>query len=928
MKPVVLYILFLFFGWFNPVRAQQVRSISTDEGLLYTTVNGVEKDVEGLIWIGTKNGLYKYNEGVAEEVRFNALNPRKNIQTIRYTTDGILLIGLQQGGLIEFDTRLKCIRKPSSLPLFDSTKTVSAIFEDNSGRIWIGTISDGIYYSTRNQSGWERLKILQDPDEEFSCFDFDQQGDTIWIAASGDKIFYYLYSTDRVYEVDDCPYYFNSFRKTVAVNGSRVAFSIESLGVLEYMNDEWSLHPHPSRDVAYHNEQLWMSTDGDGIWIWDGLSYQNLTKKQPNSVLITDQFYGISIINDVLWIGSYNGGLTIIETVEPGTRHIPIPDFPNLQAVNSAISILVKDDLTLIGYDGEGAYKYQNGVLEPFGNLDARPAVVTSLLAVDNEIWMGTHTEGLWIYNNEGQIIRKFHPYQSNSNGLINAGIWSLEQGLGDTIWVGTLEGLEFWDGSSFYKYDLSENNKSSGVIVDIHQYQTHTWIAQANDLTRIGRGVDIHFSFDYPIIDIHHFGKDLLVGTEGGGIYSIDLQTNRIKKLKHHETLSVHAIKTIEDRCFMIGNNGLFELKKQDTLYSFLEIAKTKELEIGEFNREVLSYNNRELLIGGTRGLFAYNLDQKAKALPTRILIDKIFIDDSILAPQYYLQAQDADYSLTLLNDQATIYFHFELVSPNVKTQMPVEYVLDGTLVDISKDNRSFSITNLSPGKHELKIQLKNYDGIVTDSIQFEINKKAKIWKYPAFQMISSIGLLFLIASTLVVHERKRKADVRLKLLETEKELLASKANESKALLDKRNTELEFQLIKTTNRIEILNEFKVKFKELSLLSKSSVNFDSKLSEIKRKIDREIKNEIYWDELQDKYYRINENLVYEIKKKYPQLTKGDIDFILLSLKNLTSKEIATILNITIYAVRKRKYRIKKKMNLDDSDDYLKQFIKK
>jgi DNA-binding CsgD family transcriptional regulator len=227
-----------------------------------------------------------------------------------------------------------------------------------------------------------------------------------------------------------------------------------------------------------------------------------------------------------------------------------------------------------------------------------------------------------------------------------------------------------------------------------------------------------------------------------------------------------------------------------------------------------------------------------------------------------------------------------------------------------------------LSPGKHALILQLKNQDGIVLDSIHFYVFKKTKFWKYPLFQLITIIGSLILIATTVILNQRKRKSEIRVKLLETEKELLASKANESKALLDKRNTELEFQLIKTSNRLEILNEFKSKFKELSSLSKSSIHFDSSLRGIKMKIDRELKNEVYWDELQDKYYRINEDFIEEIKLQYPSLSKGDLDFILLLRRNLTSKEIAALLNITIYAVRKRKYRIKKKMNLNADEEIM------
>ena len=135
---------------------------------------------------------------------------------------------------------------------------------------------------------------------------------------------------------------------------------------------------------------------------------------------------------------------------------------------------------------------------------------------------------------------------------------------------------------------------------------------------------------------------------------------------------------------------------------------------------------------------------------------------------------------------------------------------------------------------------------------------------------------------------------------------------------MSKSNTELEFQLMKTSNRMEILKDFKARFEGI-IRSKKSVEIEPTLREIQRDIERELKNEVYWDGLQDNYYRINSEFVTTIKTKFPQLTKTDLDLIILLKKSLSSKEIAAVLNITIYAVRKRKYRIKKKLDLNPED---------
>jgi len=130
---------------------------------------------------------------------------------------------------------------------------------------------------------------------------------------------------------------------------------------------------------------------------------------------------------------------------------------------------------------------------------------------------------------------------------------------------------------------------------------------------------------------------------------------------------------------------------------------------------------------------------------------------------------------------------------------------------------------------------------------------------------------------------------------------------------------------LKASNRIEILRDFKVKFTQILRLSSTSSNIESDLRDLQRTIDRELKNETYWDSLQDKYYRINDDVISIFKSEYPQLTKGDLDFVLLLRKNLSPKEIAALLNITVYAVRKRKYRIKQKLNLKSEEHLLSHF---
>ena len=351
---------------------------------------------------------------------------------------------------------------------------------------------------------------------------------------------------------------------------------------------------------------------------------------------------------------------------------------------------------------------------------------------------------------------------------------------------------------------------------------------------------------------------------------------------------------------------------------WAFETIATVEDLDIGEFNRQTLCPVEGDLLIGGTKGLFRYYLNREPTERIEELVITRIVVEDSIRSHSFIENLDSGFNYIELADDENTIQIDFELISREKVSRFPIQYTLDGNKVNMNDVDRSLAFSNLSPGKHDLRITLYNPKGNVLDTKEFIIHKKAMIWKYVAFRFFAVVIFLLAIATSIVIKIEQRKREVKIQLLETERKLLAAKASEAKALLSKSNTELEFQLMKTSNRMEILKDFKARFEGI-IRSKKSVEIEPTLREIQRDIERELKNEVYWDGLQDNYYRINSEFVTTIKTKFPQLTKTDLDLIILLNKSLTSKEIAAVLNITIYAVRKRKYRIKKKLDLNPED---------
>ncbi len=917
---------FLFFALIiscKSVFAQEVKIIASQNGLMSSNVNAIVQDDLGFVWLGTKDGLYRYNEGRATRIEFQEdQQGSNNIKSLHVTSTHKLLIGLNLGGLVEFDLQYHKTAQIPQLPKIPEDITINSIVEDSFGTLWLGTLSKGIWtYSDRSEQ-WKQLTYANHPENIASCFDFAQQGDTMWLATNGDELLYYLYSNDSVFSLETSVS-FSSFRKSVDVYQNKVVFGIENIGAIEFYNNTEYLHSYPCRDVVYFQGNLWISTDGDGIWSWDGLEYRHYTKHNPYLGTITDQYYSFAEVENTLWVGTYNGGVAVFNASNSIIQSIPLPQQSNFGTIHSAISLSRLNNEVYVGYDGDGFYKFQNDRLHPFFNdssVQTHPKVITSVMMddLDSSAWLGTYSQGLWHYSSEGEVLAHFMPYEETGRGLLHGGIWSLEKGNGDSIWIGTLEGIQLWNGSEFVN-PFEKASIDRNIINDIHSFGNTIWIAtQYNGILQLNDTVKSQLHFGCPVLSMQDFNDYVLVGTEGAGLHVIDSLNTSTEIILSAHCKTVYSFSVINGRCFAATDVGLIEIRfdKKDWVYE--TIANLEDLNIGEFNRQTLCPVEGDLLIGGTKGLFRYFLNRLPTENIEELVITRIVVEDSIRTHSF-LENLDSGFNyIELADDENTIQIDFELISPEKVSRFPIQYTLDGNKVNMNYADRSLAFSNLTPGKHNLRITLLNPKGGVLDTNEFIIHKKAMIWKYVAFRFFAVVIFLLAIATSIVIKIEQRKREVKIQLLETERKLLAAKASEAKALLSKSNTELEFQLMKTSNRMEILKDFKARFEGI-IRSKKSVEIEPALREIQRDIERELKNEVYWDGLQDNYYRINSEFVTAIKTKYPQLTKTDLDLIILLKKSLSSKEIAAVLNITIYAVRKRKYRIKKKLDLNPED---------
>lgn len=128
------------------------------------------------------------------------------------------------------------------------------------------------------------------------------------------------------------------------------------------------------------------------------------------------------------------------------------------------------------------------------------------------------------------------------------------------------------------------------------------------------------------------------------------------------------------------------------------------------------------------------------------------------------------------------------------------------------------------------------------------------------------------------------------------------------------------FSSVQMAHKNEILTELK---KSLIEFKKSP---ESNFRALVRKLDQELKNEDYWKEFNLYLNEVDQKFLDNIIKKHPELTKNDLRMCSLLRMNLSTKEIASLLNISVRAVEQGRYRLKKRLGLEKGDDLVKYII--
>lgn len=273
--------------------------------------------------------------------------------------------------------------------------------------------------------------------------------------------------------------------------------------------------------------------------------------------------------------------------------------------------------------------------------------------------------------------------------------------------------------------------------------------------------------------------------------------------------------------------------------------------------------------------------------------------------------------------------------------TPLLYQYNLDGYSENWSNwDHTAYKdFTNLSPGKYTFQIRAKAADGTISaiTTLTFKVNNPWYLrWYAMLFYALLLVLLFFVVQSQQRKKQQKRQFQLQRRLLEQQKAAIAREAEVSEQKLIKlKNQQLEKELTTKNRELanaatnivyknEMLNNLHEQLKELKNAEGNQLG-EEELRKISKLIDDAHNDDRDWDVFEKSFNESHGNFFKKLKADYPTLVPNDLKLCAYLRLNMSSKEIASLLNITTRGVEIRRYRLRKKLNLP-TDKNLSEFL--
>ncbi|MDC6363805.1 MULTISPECIES: Two component regulator three Y domain-containing protein [Flavobacteriaceae] len=827
----------------------------------------------------------------------------------------------------------------------------------------VESIGDKIYTGSYEEFGYwkkNRLGELEYTSLKQLIKDHEFTSEEFWeILSANNNVLFRSFSSIYSYDgnsikVLDPPQVISDFiefnDKIIVAGGLSGLFELKSDELVPLQNQEL-LQGKTVTDMVVFKGKLLVGTklsgcylyDGQRLQAWNPLINEELKLHQLNKILLLE--------DDKIGFGTIKNGMYLFNT---NTDSYQILNRESGLQNNTVLSMLLFNDHLWLGLDNGIARAKLNNSIMYYTDYSGTLGMVYDMVDYNGRLYLGSNTGVFYFENNTLKFVK-------GSQGHV----WDLIEIEGDLLC-----------GHNTGTYKIGENgfqlltSQSGGYQIIKVPDQNATYIQGTyNGLVKFKkqpsgqweikkiRGVDFpvkHLSFETPNI--------LWAAHPYKGFYRIHLADNYEEVVQTQRFDQDSAPSEYNVKVFNIKNQMVFS--SEGKWYKYNPIGER----IVPFE-EFIDYANKELLFFDDRHFWFVDGEGRKSIIYTDLKGDNLMITDLSLRERLIpasqrvikmndstsyitlsdgfakvddskLQSQTNQYVLpipdvTVLRDEKNTYsangtvkipfnnaesIIIEASCPEI-IQSRYFYELEGPK-EYSEyaENGFINFQNLPHGEYTFKISTAGMDNKISEPniIHFEI---APPWYLSTISMIfyGICAILFVVA---VRQYNRRKFMRKQKELQEqmEKEQQERFSQLEKEKLAKEVKLKQNELASTTLNIAKKNEMILELKNMLLMNKEKFSNSQRYRSFITKLNKSIQDTEDWKRFEVNFKELHEDFFERLLKEYPSLTPKDLKLCAYLKMNLSTKEIAPLMAITVRGVEIHRYRLRKKLDMDSSDN--------
>ena len=712
-------------------------------------ITDITEDKYGNIWVNTVSGVNKINKKTEEISNYTELNGKiKDDSTteIIVTKDNNILVGTYEGLNIynakedRFDVILE--QKDGIL-----SSCIYSIDEDINGNIWIGT-ELGLNKLSKD---FKVLETYTSESEIYNIFCDDENG-FVWAGSDSSGLLKIDTKTKEVTQ------YINDIEDENSIPANQVGAIIR--------DRKGNLWVGTTNGLARYNEK------NDSFDVYKNKVYDK------NSLVYNDVRSIIEDREGVLWVGTYSG-ISIFDTES------------SIKYYNAGLDdgYLLSENMVHGIYEDDEGYLWVGSRTKGFNIIDRENNTSKSINMENNNVIQSNsinditgYKDFIFVATDAGvlKINKKENTIQNYNleDGLIGENVKDIFVCDKNYLWIGSTNGLnlldiendkiidmtDYVDEGSYVKYIYQGQDGSYYIgflrdgglgIIEPNSKETKYYKNIPNDKTSISSN------------RVRYINEDSKGNIWIGTSYGLNKYDPKTKVFKRYTTSDGIANNTIygvlvddNDNIWVSTNKGISQIDTKNNTVNNLSV--TDGLQGNEFNgNAAFKSKSGELFFGGINGLNAfYPEDVNSINNKSKVIFDGFKVND-----KDYLDINGLKFD----NNTENIKIKFFTPVYSSNKNISYEYELIGLNSSKATTKENYVIYNdLLPGKYTFKVRAVDSRGDISDSETIEFSIKYPFWMSPiACFIYLVIAILFIINNKYKLKYLDRLVKSRTKELE-----------------------------------------------------------------------------------------------------------------------------------------------------------------